>query len=210
MSHSSVPTPQAFRQALARTFTPALAAAGPRNSHIFFVRASHASGNVGKYDSHPSFRMKSIRPIVCVALFVARALPAATFTVSTGADSGAGSLRQALADAALSPGVDTVDFAGALSGQTITLTSGALTTADTEGVTLDATALAGGLTVSGGGSTRILLVAGNNVVSLRRLALTGGVSDGGGAISALPGASFRWSIASLPAIRPRPRAAARS
>ena len=48
---------------------------------------------------------------------------AATLTVTNTADSGTGSLRQALADA--SDG-DTIDFDAALNGQTISLTSGEL------------------------------------------------------------------------------------
>ena len=49
--------------------------------------------------------------------------PAATVTVTNTNDSGAGSLRQAIADAA--PG-DTINFSGSISGGTITLTSGQL------------------------------------------------------------------------------------
>ncbi len=43
-------------------------------------------------------------------------LPAATFTVTTTADSGAGSLRQAILDANANPGTDTIDFAIAGAG----------------------------------------------------------------------------------------------
>src|SRR5438093_11227860 len=53
--------------------------------------------------------------------------PATTITVTTTADSGPGSLRQALADA---QGGDTIEFDSSLNGQTITLTSGELVVAD--------------------------------------------------------------------------------
>src|SRR5262249_34182266 len=48
------------------------------------------------------------------------------FTVTTLADSGAGSLRQALADAEAASGDDTIAFAAGLSGGTVRLTSGQL------------------------------------------------------------------------------------
>src|SRR6478672_11528590 len=68
--------------------------------------------------------------------------PAATLTVTNNADSGAGSLRDTLAAAAPD---DTIVFDAGLSGQTITLGS-QLTL--TRNVTIDASALPGGLTVS--------------------------------------------------------------
>lgn len=45
------------------------------------------------------------------------------FTVTNNSDSGAGSLRDALAQAEANPGADTIVFDGSLAGQTITLTS---------------------------------------------------------------------------------------
>jgi hypothetical protein len=71
--------------------------------------------------------MKTIsnHPIVAglVALGLACGAQAATLTVTTTADSGPGSLRQAIAEAASG---DTIDFAESLAGQTIVLTSGEL------------------------------------------------------------------------------------
>ena len=60
----------------------------------------------------------------CFALLAPLA-HAATFTVTTTSDSGAGSLREAIADAALAanPGADTIGFDAALSGGTISLGS---------------------------------------------------------------------------------------
>ena len=121
-------------------------------------------------------------------MLLAAGTAVANFTVTNTADSGAGSLRQALLRCGgdLGPdGADTVDFAAGLSGGTIMLTSGALAIADSAGVTVDATALAG-LTLNGGGTDRIFLIAGGNIVTLRGLTLTGGSSAGGGAIYANP------------------------
>jgi hypothetical protein len=63
-------------------------------------------------------------PTAIAALLVASVSSAATYTVTTTADSGAGSLRQAILDANANPGADVIAFSIAGSGvQTITLTS---------------------------------------------------------------------------------------
>src|SRR5438105_834129 len=70
---------------------------------------------------------------------LAPAAVAAPFTVTTTADSGAGSLRQAIADANATAGTDTIGFAIPGTGlRTIVLTTGALP-AVTDPVTIDAT-----------------------------------------------------------------------
>jgi hypothetical protein len=61
--------------------------------------------------------------LLCAMMAGAQSLHAATIIVTTTADSGAGSLRDAIA--AASDG-DTIQFAAALNGQTISLTSGEL------------------------------------------------------------------------------------
>lgn len=112
-------------------------------------------------------------------------LTVTAFEVTTLADSASpGSLRQALADAAASPGADLILFAPALSGKTITLASEFLIS-DPDPVTLDATALPGGLTLSGGGNAiRHFQVQSGKSLTLRGLTLTGGNIIGtGGAIS---------------------------
>ncbi len=48
--------------------------------------------------------------IVLAALLVTAAARAATYTVTSTADSGAGSLRQAITDANGNPGADTINF----------------------------------------------------------------------------------------------------
>jgi hypothetical protein len=80
-----------------------------------------------------------------------RAVPAATFTVTNLNDSGAGSLRQALADANVTPGADTILFQPGLSG-TITLTTGELHISDSLTITGPG---AGAITVSGNNASRV-------------------------------------------------------
>jgi len=94
---------------------------------------------------------------------------AATQTVTSTADSGTGSLRGTLATAA--PG-DTVVFDASLSGQTITLAS-SLTLA--QNVTIDASALPGGLILSGNNTVAILNISANTVTAvLKSLTLSNG------------------------------------
>jgi len=100
-----------------------------------------------------------------------------TLTVSNTLDGGPGSLRGVIAAAASG---DTVVFADALQGGTITLTGGELTidkSIDVEGPG------AGRLTVSGGGLGRVFDVATSGVsVTIAGLTITGGRSVYGGAI----------------------------
>src|SRR5262249_3602923 len=84
-----------------------------------------------------------------------RSLPS-TFTVLNLADSGAGSLRQAILDAEAHPRADTITFAETVRG-TIPLTSGELTI--TSDLTIDGPG-AGKLTVSGNDTSRIFNVVG--------------------------------------------------
>jgi Ca2+-binding RTX toxin-like protein len=97
----------------------------------------------------------------------------ATFTVTTAADrvdagDGALSLREAVARANASAGADTILFAGALEGRTLTLTEGQLAVAaditidgdrndDGDRVTLDGNQNGRVLAISGGGGTDVVL-----------------------------------------------------
>lgn len=102
--------------------------------------------------------------------------------VTNTADSGPGSLRQALADAAATPGSNTILFGSSFNGEvadTITLTSTELTVNDTDGVTIDASAVTGGVTISGNSARRIFNITGGTV-AMRRIHLTGGNGSGGG------------------------------
>jgi hypothetical protein len=91
--------------------------------------------------------------------------------VTTTADSGAGSLRQMIASAAA---VDTITFDNTLSGQTIVLTSGELLIG--KNLSVDASDLAGGITINGNAAWRIFEFASNTTNTLVGLILTNGYS----------------------------------
>ena len=88
---------------------------------------------------------------ICMIGVSAANVQAATFTVMNTNDSGAGSLRQAIADANTAGGADTIDFdAGVFAtSQTITLTTGELV-------------INGEVTINGPGADK-LTISGNNV-----------------------------------------------
>jgi len=98
--------------------------------------------------------------------------------VTSGVDSGVGSLRATIANA--SPGT-TISFAAGLP-QPITLSSGPLIL--NKSLTIDASSLASGITINGNGANRIFQVAADNTVTLKSLTLTNGLASGanGGAI----------------------------
>ncbi len=99
--------------------------------------------------------------------------------VTTVADSGPGSLRSAVSNAIPN---DFINFAPALTGATIVLTSGHVLL--DRSLTLDASALAGGVTVNGGTNGRIFLINSGASVTLDSLTLTNGkVTGNGGAIA---------------------------
>ena len=110
---------------------------------------------------------------------------AATLTVTSTNDSGAGSLRDTLASA--TPG-DTINFDSSLAGKTIHLAS--IITLS-QNVTIDGSALAVPVTVSGDsdsdgvGDVTIFMINSGVTVSLNSLVLTKGnaINDNGGAIS---------------------------
>jgi hypothetical protein len=117
--------------------------------------------------------------LLCAMMAATPSLHAATIIVTTTADNGAGSLRDALAVA--SDG-DTIQFDAALNGQTISLTSGELVV-DSD------------ITISGPGSNlltvsrsaqaanfRIFHVLIGRTVVIQRLTITGGYAIGGGGI----------------------------
>lgn len=103
-------------------------------------------------------------------------------------DSGVGSLRQALLDAAPFTSA-TISFQPGLSGQTIVLASEIVATLPLA-ATIDASGLANGLIIDGGpGPNRIFRVPSGSALTLRSLTLTGGNGTGadyaglGGAIA---------------------------
>ena len=105
---------------------------------------------------------------ICAALTAGQS-QAATFNVTTNADSGAGSLRQALTDAGTNAEADVIDLA-AISGQTITLSSGALYSGYDD-IMIDGA----DVTVDAGGNSRVIETYYADV-TLNDLTITGGDS----------------------------------
>ena len=105
--------------------------------------------------------------------------PPSALMVTNLNDSGAGSLREALA---LIADGGTITFDPALAGGTLTLTSGQL--AIDSPVTIDASAAAF-ITISGGGASRVFLVAPGVVVSMNDLIIRDGAAapTGGGILN---------------------------
>jgi hypothetical protein len=107
---------------------------------------------------------------------------AATFTVVNLADSGPGSLRQAVLDANASPGANTVTFADGLTG-TIVLTSGQMSITSDLTITGPGAAL---FAVDGNQQSRIFSISSGATVAIAGLTLTNGLVTGaparGGAI----------------------------
>src|SRR5262245_65680404 len=93
-------------------------------------------------------RTRTRSPRLHVELLEDRWMPS-TFLVENPADSGAGSLRQAILDANANPGADVIDFAPAARNGAITFTSGQVSITDD-------------LTIDGPGAER-LAVSGNDV-----------------------------------------------
>ena len=108
------------------------------------------------------------------------------FIVQNTNDSGPGSLRYAVT---YLPNNSTITFAAGLSGQTIHLTSGEL--ALNQNLTIDASALPGGIKIDGNQAGRILDVLGGSTVLLKSLTLTNGYLSGGsgGALAISAGSS---------------------
>ena len=122
-----------------------------------------------------------MRRVVAIAVGVITllALPqlaqAATVTVTTANDSGAGSLRDAISSSSTG---DTIDFAPALDGQAITLTSGALVIP--HALTISGPG-AGSLTVSGNNASPVFAVQASSGgdVTISGLTVTAGSYTGG-------------------------------
>ncbi len=105
-----------------------------------------------------------------------------TFTVTDTADSGAGSLPCEIALANSTAGANTIDFDGTVfkTPQTITLTGSPIELSNTSG-TETIVGPAEGVTVSGGGLSRVLQVDANVTASISGLTITGGSVNGPGA-----------------------------
>lgn len=106
---------------------------------------------------------------------------AATFTVTSTADSGLGSLRQAVLDANAATGDDVIEFSALFSTpQMITLTSGEIVVGANGSLTINGPG-ADKLTISGNNATRILSSGANVVVNINSLRFTAG--NGVGAVN---------------------------
>ncbi len=109
-----------------------------------------------------------------------------TNIVTTTTDSGPGSLRNVVGAA---PAGTTVTFASNLSGQTINLTGGPLMLSNM--VSIDSSALPGGLSLSGGGNNQIItLSASANATLIGLTFVSGHADDTGGAIYSASGSSL--------------------
>src|SRR5262249_45076447 len=102
-----------------------------------------------------------------------------TFLVENLADSGLGSLRQAILNANALPGADVIDFAPAARDGTITLTNGELSI--TDDLTIDGPG-ADRLAVSGNDASRVLRIGSGVTVGIDDLAITRGRADNGGGV----------------------------
>ncbi|MCP5533968.1 MAG: hypothetical protein H7A48_12420 [Akkermansiaceae bacterium] len=103
---------------------------------------------------------------------------AADITVTSAADSGPGTLRQAIVTAG--PG-NVIDFSpGVFTDLSHTITLSSELVLDKE-LTLDASAIASGVTISGNAATRLVSVTASGDLTLRKLTLEGGNSAGAAA-----------------------------
>ena len=161
-----------------------------------------------------NFVLNSISKLSTFFLFLtisASIASAATFTVTTLADNqsngcgiGQCTLREAVNDANLLPGSDTINFQAALTG-TIVLTNGHLSI--TSDITINGPS-ARTLSVSGNSNSRVFVVSGSgNVANISGLTITGGnaqpilfgatlIGDGGGILNA-NGATLNLSNVSV-------------
>src|SRR5580704_7824562 len=122
--------------------------------------------------SRPTLAPRSVLPHMEV--LEDRSLPS-TLTVTNLFDSGAGSLRAAIA---VANSGDTIDFAHGLQG-TITLTSGELPISDS--VTIDGPG-ANKLSVSGNDASRVFDISGSASATIAGLTITQGRATAGGGI----------------------------
>ncbi len=110
---------------------------------------------------------------------------AATFTVTSTGDSGAGSLRQAIHDANALAGDDTINFSLSNCPCAIALTSGELSIANNGKLTISGPG-ANQLSVSGSSISRVFFIQANANAAISNLTVTGGNaanSIGGGIFS---------------------------
>ena len=111
-----------------------------------------------------------------------------TFTVTSTADIGTGTLRAAIDQANAKTGKNTINFSALFNTpQTISLKSGQLLVGD-NGLTI--TGPAAGVTVSGGGLSRVFEVSARVNASVSGLTITAGAADGGGGLLNIGGGTL--------------------
>lgn len=124
----------------------------------------------------PQLALAEFKPWVLTTTFAA-------FTVTSVAPTGAGTLRQAIADAVPYGTPAVIKFDPILNGATITLPDGPIILNSAQTIVIDASSLPNGLTITANGASRVFEITGRAL--LRGLTLTGGASasfPGGGAI----------------------------
>src|SRR5262249_34860316 len=123
-------------------------------------------------------RTRSRNPRLHVELLEDRWMPS-IFLVENLADSGLGSLRQAILDANAQPGADLIAFAPAARDGAVALTTGQLSI--TDDLTIDGPG-ADRLAVSGNDASRVFRVGSGVSVDIDDLTITHGRADNGGGI----------------------------
>lgn len=128
--------------------------------------------------------------LVLLMLVTALTTQAATYTVTNTADSGAGSLRQAILDANASAANDVIVFQSPFfdTARTITLSSGEVTIANNGSLTIDGPG-ADLLTISGNNVFRVIEIGDFATVTLKGMTVTNGgggfTGQGGGILNNL-------------------------
>lgn len=122
--------------------------------------------------THPARRRF---PLPCLIFLLAGVFhgATATFTVSSTANTGPGSLRNTVF---VATNGDTIEFAAGISGQTILLTGGPISIS--RDITLDASALAEKPAISGNDASQIFRVTSGADVTMRGLKFVSGASEG--------------------------------
>ncbi len=119
--------------------------------------------------------------VVGIAMVLASATQATTFTVTNANDAGIGSLRQAVIDANSSAGADNIIFDSSLNSSTITLTTGEIEVADDLTISGPIAGYPGSITLDGNNASRHFNISGDSVpLTLENLTLTQGYGSGSG------------------------------
>jgi len=144
--------------------------------------------------------------VVMAVVVLASPAWAATYTVTNNADSGAGSLRQAIIDANTTTGVaDTINFELG-SAASIPLTSAQLPTiADGAGLTIDGGSA--NIEINGQNTYRVFEVGNGAKLTLSNLTVVHGAPDGPGGAISNSGGTLEVSNSTLSTISPPEEAA---